>query len=206
MLFKLLLDEHQQEAYKQQQAGDPYGTKSKECDEAAAKPGTEGEQEDDTEIMGSLIQGFFVMGLAICTQGLHAASDVADAHGTGKGKAVHLPEGLNLHGAGKRNQSIGNQIELIRKKTDQKQQQNFQNQNQLAPVNAFCLLILLTNQLGSSNSEGKENNRDEIVQRGAKIACKNMLAEQNDIAGLGVGEYLSAGNISIGILQTAGHG
>ena len=60
MLFKLLLDEHQQEAYKQQQAGDPYGTKSKECDEAAAKPGTEGEQEDDTEIMGSLIQGFFV--------------------------------------------------------------------------------------------------------------------------------------------------
>ena len=61
----------------------------------------------------------------ISTQRFHAASDVADAHGTGKGKAVHLPEGLDLHGTGKRNQSIGNQIELIRKETDQKQQQNF---------------------------------------------------------------------------------
>ena len=69
----------------------------------------------------------------ISTQRFHAASDVADAHGTGKGKAVHLPEGLDLHGTGKRNQSIGNQIELIRKETDQKQQQNFQNQNQLTP-------------------------------------------------------------------------
>lgn len=146
------------------------------------------------------------MRFMISAQRFHTASDVADAHGTGKGKAVHLPEGLDLHGTGKRNQSIGNQIELIRKETDQKQQQNFQNQNQLTPVNAFCPLILLTNQLGSSNSESKENNRDEIVQRGAEIAGKNMLAEQNDIAGLGVGEYLSAGNISIGILQTAGHG
>ena len=206
MLFELLLNEHQQEAYKQQQAGDPYGMQSPKCDEAAAKPGTECEQEDDTEIMGSLIQGFFVMGLAICTQGFHAAADITDTHGAGKGKAVDLAEGLDLHGTGKRNQSIGNQIELIRKETDQKQQQNFQNQNQLTPVNAFCPLILLTNQLGSSNSESKENNRDEIVQRGAEIAGKNMLAEQNDIAGLGVGEYLSAGNISIGILQTAGHG
>lgn len=146
------------------------------------------------------------MRFMISAQRFHTASDVADAHGTGKGKAVYLPEGLDLHGTGKRNQSIGNQIELIRKETDQKQQQNFQNQNQLTPVNAFCPLILLTNQLGSSNSESKENNRDEIVQRGAEIAGKNMLAEQNDIAGLGVGEDLSAGNIGVGILQTAGHG
>ena len=144
------------------------------------------------------------MRFMISAQRFHTASDVADAHGTGKGKAVHLPEGLNLHGAGKRNQSIGNQIELIRKETDQKQQQNFQNQNQLAPVNAFCLLILLTNQLGSSNSEGKENNRDEIVQRGAKIACKNMLAEQNDIAGLGVGKHFAPEQVGIGVLQAAG--
>ena len=114
MLFKLLLDEHQQEAYEQQQAGDPYGTKSKECDEAAAKPGTEGEQEDDTEIMGSLIQGFFVMGLAICTQGFHAAADVTDTHGAGKGKAVDLAERLYLHGAGKGNHGIGNQIKPFR--------------------------------------------------------------------------------------------
>ena len=114
MLFELLLNEHQQEAYKQQQAGDPYGTKSKECDEAAAKPGTECEQEDDTEVMGSLIQGFFVMGPAICTQGFHAATDVTDTHGTGKGKAVDLAECLNLHGAGKGNHGIGNQIKMIR--------------------------------------------------------------------------------------------
>ena len=146
------------------------------------------------------------MRFMISAQRFHTAADVTDTHGAGKGKAVDLAECLYLHGAGKGNHGIGNQIELIRKETDQKQQQNFQNQNQLAPVNAFCLLILLTNQLGSSNSEGKENNRDEIVQRGAKIACKNMLAEQNDIAGLSVGEYLPTGNIGISILQTAGHG
>ena len=146
------------------------------------------------------------MRFMISAQRFHTASDVADAHGTGKGKAVDLAECLYLHGAGKGNHGIGNQIELIRKETDQKQQQNFQNQNQLAPVNAFCLLILLTNQLGSSNSESKENNRDKIVQRGAEISCKNMLAEQNDIAGLSVGEYLPTGNIGISILQTAGHG
>ena len=51
---------------------------SPECDEAAPKSGTEGEQEDDPEIMGSLIQGFFVMGLAICTQGFHAAADISN--------------------------------------------------------------------------------------------------------------------------------
>ena len=44
------------------------------------------------------------------------------------------------------------------------------------------------------------------MQRGAEIAGKNMLAEQNDITSLGVGEDLSAGNIGVGILQTAGHG
>ena len=64
--------------------------------------------------MGSLIQGFFVMGLAICTQGFHAAADVTDTHGAGKGKAVDLAERLYLHGAGKGNHGIGNQIKPFR--------------------------------------------------------------------------------------------
>ena len=54
------------------------------------------------------------MGLAICTQGFHAAADVTDTHGAGKGKAVDLAECLYLHGAGKGNHGIGNQIKPFR--------------------------------------------------------------------------------------------
>ena len=47
-----------------------------------------------------------------------------------------------------------------------------------------------------------------IRQRSAagKIPRKQVVAQQHDIAGLGVGKHTAPGKVGIGILQTAGHG
>ncbi len=39
-----------------------------------------------------------------------------------------------------------------------------------------------------------------------KISGENVLAQQNNVTGLGVGEDLSAGNIGVGILKASGYG
>ena len=76
--------------------------------------------------MSGFSQELSILGSAARHEGFHAAAEVADAHGAGKGIAVHLTECLNLHGAGKGNQGVCQHVQGLRQQSHRQQQQNFQ--------------------------------------------------------------------------------
>ena len=122
---RLLFDKHQGEAHQQKQARCPDGSQSPYQNQSAAQTCPKGKQENYAKVMQRFVQGAPAMGLAVGTQGFHSAAQVADTHGAGKGIAVHLSEGLHLHGAGKGNHSVRQKIPCSRQKTYQKQECHF---------------------------------------------------------------------------------
>ena len=57
--------------------------------------------------------------------------------------------------------------------------------------------------LGHGDTDGKGDERDQVMDGEPPVAGGKALAQKNDVAGLGVGKYLPAEQI--GILQTAGY-
>lgn len=64
----------------------------------------------------------FFAGVVVMDKSLDTAPQISNAHGAGILVGVDLAESLNLHGAGKRNQSVSQKIQLCREKSDQKKQ------------------------------------------------------------------------------------
>ena len=123
-LLDVLFQEHQAEADEEQQAGKPDGPAAHGGQCKAAKAGTQREQEDDGEVVKRLAEGFGAAAHQPCAEGIHAAAQIADAHGAGEGIAVHLAEGLYLHGAGEGDEGVGQQIQLLRQKAHDEEQQD----------------------------------------------------------------------------------
>ena len=86
----------------------------------------------------------------------HTASYISDTHRTGKCVAVNFAERLNLHGTGKRDQRVGDQIEASRDKTNRKKQCYFNDQYDLSPVDDLEILKGLSDKCGSCNTERKK--------------------------------------------------
>ena len=144
------------------------------------------------------------MGLAPDAESLHAAAQVADAHGTGKGVAVHLAEGLHLHGAGEGNNGVGQQILRLRQKAHRKQQQHLAQHHQLPPVQPLHCLKALPHFFRSQHPQRKGAQRHQIVQHLVPLTIHDIGAQQHDIAGLGIGKHLAPEQIGVGVLQAAG--
>ena len=144
------------------------------------------------------------MGLAPDAKGLHAAAQVADAHGTGKGVAVHLAESLHLHGAGKRNDGVCQQVLRLRQKAHRKQQQHLAQHHQLPPVQPLHCLKVLPHFFCDQHPQRKSAQGHQIVQHLIPPAIHDVGAQQHDIAGLGIGKHLAPEQIGIGVLQAAG--
>lgn len=98
------------------------------------------------------------MGLAPDAKGLHAAAQVADAHGTGKGVAVHLAESLYLHGAGEGNNGVGQQVLRLRQKAHREQQQHLAQHHQLPPVQPLHRLKVLPHFSAARTPSAKAHN------------------------------------------------
>ena len=206
MPIHLLFDKHEQKADEQECAGSPDRAHAKAWNQPPADACANGKEEDYPEIMHGLHQNLFTAGPEIGAQRFHAASEISDAHGAGKRIAVHFTECLDLHGAGEGHYGVGNQIPGIREKSDREQEQDFNHQDQLSPVDALCLVVTLVNDLCCGNTQGEKGEGNQITNGRRKISVRNMLAEKNDISGLGIGKYISPGKIGICILKAAGHG
>ena len=140
------------------------------------------------------------MGVAPDAKGLHAAAQVTDTHGTGKGVAVHLAESLHLHGAGKRNDGVGQQVLRLRQKAHREQQQHLAQHHQLPPVQPLQCLKVLPQFFRSQHPQRKGTQRHQIVQHLVPLAIHDIGAQQHDIAGLGIGKHLAPEQIGVGIL------
>ena len=117
------------------------------------------------------------MGLAPDAECFHTAAQVTNAHGAGKCIAVHLAEGLYLHGAGEGDEGVGQQIQLLRQKAHDEEHQDLEQHHQLTPVEPLHPLEL---------------EADELSHKNAPLARKQLDGHQHDVAGLGVGEDLAA--------------
>ena len=142
--------------------------------------------------MKRLAEGFGAAAHQPCAEGVHAAAQIADAHGAGEGIAVHLAEGLYLHGAGEGNEGVGQQIQLLRQKAHDEEQQDLEQHHQLTPVEPLHPLELEADELGHKNAQRKGAQRHQVAQCLAPLARKQLDGHQHDVAGLGVGEDLAA--------------
>ena len=203
VLLDVFLDEHQDEADDQQQAGTPDGVPAKPLDADASQTGTQTKQEDDAEIVESFVLRLGVAGAHPSAEGFHAAPQVADAHGAGETIAVYLPEGLYLHGAGKGDDGIRQQVPLLWEETDCKQQNNLAQDDQLPPVERLQSFELSVQHLRGKNAQCKGQQGNEIMEDFIPLPGEQVVAQKNDVAGLGVGEYFSTEKVGISILQAA---
>ncbi len=202
-LGQILADEHKAEADHQQRTGKPDGFCPEQGDALRADACTQGKNEDDGKVMQGLPQQLFIAGMPERDQRVHAAAQIADAHGAGKGVAVHLAERLHLHGAGEGYQRIGGHIPFGREKAHRKQHGNLGQQYQLPPVHALGLPPAQADALRRRYAQRKGKHWHKIVAEPRQIALKQALAHQHDVAGLRIGKYLAAPDVGIGVLQPA---
>ena len=74
-----------------------------------------------------------VTGVEIDAQGLRSAAHVADAHGAGVGVAPDFMEGLDLHGADKGDQGVGQGLHGRREEAHPEQQDDLAEEDDLPP-------------------------------------------------------------------------
>ena len=191
-LLDVFFEEHQPEADGQQQAGEPDGLGPAEVQRHAAEGRTQREQEDDGKVVERFVLGGAVARHEPAAQGVHAAAQIADAHGAGKGVAVHLAEGLYLHCTGEGDEGVGHQIPFLREEAHHEEHQDLAQHHQLPPVEPLHLPEFLAQQLRRKNAQREEAERHQIAQHGFPVAFDQLHAAQHDVAGLGVGEHFAA--------------
>lgn len=133
-----------------------------------------------------------------------AASHIADAHGAGIRVTAYLAEGLHLHGADKGDECIRKDIQLLRQKSDKKQQRNLRQNDDLPPMHLFHVLIVPADRFRYKDAEYKCKQRHEIAPAVRPISFEEIGTEKNDISCLRICEHLAAAEVGIGVLETAG--
>ena len=113
---------------------------------------------------------------------------------------MDLSERLHLHGAGERNHGVGDQVPRVWHQADCQENDNLQHQHHLPPMQTLRLLIRFTDHLGDCDAKRKKQQRHGIMQRCEPVTFVKCLPKQHEVACLGIGEYLTAGNVRVSIL------
>ncbi len=121
MLFRSR-NKHEQKDDEKKDAGNPQSLHSPERDKNASRACSHSKSKDDSKIMEGTMKESLFAGVFVMDKSLDTAPQISNAHGAGILVGVDLAESLNLHGAGKRNQSVSQKIQLCREKSDQKKQ------------------------------------------------------------------------------------
>ena len=203
-LRQILFDKHKAQAHQQQCAGKPDRPFAEDADALCADARTQRKDKDNGKVVQGLPQRVFIVAVSECDQRVHAAAQVADAHGTGKRVAMHLAERLHLHGAGKRDQRVCANIPPGREEAHREQQHDLGQNDELAPVHLFHALIAAVDAFRHKNARRERDHRHKIAENICPVACKKVCAHQHDVARLRVGKHLVAAAIGIGVLQSAG--
>ena len=144
------------------------------------------------------------MGDVIFMQGLHPGPQVADAHGGGNAVALYLAEGLHLDAAGQRGEAIGPKMLSCREKADPEEDQNFDKEGELPPVQAAHVAKAGAHSGGQGNAQGKADHRQQIPQAIGRTALRDGDGEQQNIAGLGIGKDMAPGHVAVSIHKAPG--
>lgn len=195
---------HQTKTDEQQDTGNPNGFPPQKGNKKTTNSSSQGKQKNDSKISGRFSQQTPVTGMSFRQQGFHTAAQIADTHGTGKGIAIDLAKCLDLHSAGEGDHGVGQQVHGRGQKSHAEQQGHFKQENQLPPVHGVCGLKSPADLFRGHHAHTKGQQRNHIVQSPGPVSGKNVLAQQDNIAGLGIGKDFPAGDVGVGILQTTG--
>ena len=115
---------------------------------------------------------------------------------------MNFSERLHLKAAGQGDETVGQQIGLLRQKGHQSQQQNLRQHPQLPPVNPVgAVAEPLANQKGHQNPQAKGQHGKGVLHRHPPLPLGQGHAAQQDISCLGVGKDLPSKEIGISVHQ-----
>lgn len=142
----------------------------------------------------------------ISAEHFRGAADVADAHGGGTGQAVKFSEAVDLHGTGKGHKGIGTYIQGLRKKTGNDQQERFYQKDHLPPVDFFVCPETVVYTFCDVNTQKECAEGNKIAKCCSPMSLSQVLPQQDNVSGLGIGKDPAAAIVGISILETAGQG
>ena len=147
----------------------------------------------------------FIPGVQIGEQMGSSAAQIAGAHGSGIYGPLYLPKGLDLQGAGERNQRGCEKIRrlVMGKKPHNQQQKNFQQQDEMLPLEKVGPGFD-PQKVGEENTQKKGKNGNEIPQGIIQVPFQQPHSQQGHVAGLGIGKNTAAHDKRIGFQYTAG--
>ena len=90
----------------------------------------------------------------------------------------------------------------MRKKSDDKQQNNLREEYHLPPMYFFVMLEVHVHNLGGSYTKYKRNNRNKVFENFACIAVKHRRAHQHNVTCLCIGKHAAARYICICVLKS----
>ena len=88
-------------------------------------------------------------------------------------------------------------------KADNEEHDGLQRHRDLPPVEPFRAPADEPEQVGQGQTHDEGQNGAEIVQRGAPVALGQVDAEEQNVAGLGVGKDMVAAHIGVGVHKAA---
>ena len=135
---------------------------------------------------------------------LRGAPHISDTHRGCAGDSPELPEAVNLHRTGKRQQNISRGIHGMRQKSRRHQKYDFYKKDDLSPVKQAVFFIQLTYPLRHIHASDKCQNGKQIPYGALPVSCRQVLSQQHDIACLGIGKYLSSAIIRVSVLESSG--
>ena len=91
-----------------------------------------------------------------------------------------------------------------REKADPEEDQNFDKEGELPPVQAAHVTKAGAHSGGQGNAQGKADHRQQIPQAIGRAALRDGDGEQQNIAGLGIGKDMAPGHVAVSIHKTAG--
>ena len=91
-----------------------------------------------------------------------------------------------------------------REKADPEEDQNFDKEGKLPPVQAAHVAKAGAHSGGQGNAQGKADHRQQIPQAIGRAALRDGDGEQQNIAGLGIGKDMPPGHVAVSIHKAAG--
>ena len=164
---------------------------------------TENEADDHAVVMHGLGEFARHAFFPAVEESFRSAAQISGAHRGGEGQSVHLPEGLDLKRADKRDQRVDDEIELsVGNETDRQKTENFQKDDSLVPGDFPSVRQFSMNDFRDKYAERIGEDRKQIATGSQPVPFCEIESEKHHVSCYGIGEHLPAIEIGVDIEES----
>lgn len=135
---------------------------------------------------------------------LKSAAQVAYAHGGGDSSSMHFAERFHLHAASERGEAVREQVEIGPHERHAQQDQCLDEDGDLAPMKHAAHASM--DHVRQHDAQRERHHGKQIAYGQVEVALRKMHAEQQDVAGLRVGEHPVATHVGVHVHEAAHQG